>query len=249
MIKVLEKHLKEFGKSKTISEIDQNRKDIYINSILNVLGKIGRYFNIKESDFLKKIRKSEMIFLCKLCQYQIIEENKKIFNDSEIWNLTARLFKWNPSNVMNAYYEIENFKESPTPKGKKIREVLELFSGDSSVNLKQEKFGTKANPLMVKQFSKIAKEVCGKISAYFNMNQQDLFKNKNSLEIQMCFYKISEENKRFFDCENYSLTADLFNVDYESVICGHYQIDFLKDQNNLEGKIIRGTLSLFKENP
>lgn len=242
MVDILKKRLKELRKDRAILKIAPDKEDLYFNSTQEVFEKIGGYFNMGPGDFFKKIRKKKTILAYQLCQYQIIEKNKEIFNDHGVWNLTAGLFKNSSPIVMRNYYEIEKSRELPTSEGKIIREVLSLFSGNCLRNLNQSKSREKLNP------DEIVKKVCREMSIYFNLSQQDLFKNKNSLEAQLCFYRITEENKKLSGRENCSLTAKLLNTDYETVLYGYYQIDVLKDQNDSEGKIIKGILNLFKEN-
>lgn len=246
MVEILETRLKEFEKNKTFSEIDSNKKSLYFNSIRDIFKKVGGYFNIKQEDFFKEIGKREIVFPRQLCQYRITKENKKIFEGREYWSLTAGLFKQSHSVVIHNYSGIEESKELPTFEGKIIREVLGLFLAGSLENLEQSELMAKLNSKERKKFSAIVNNVCEKISGYFHIDKQDLFKNKNSLETQLCFYKISEGNKKIFGHENSSLTASLFNTNYESVLYGYYRTDTWKYQDDLDGKIIREVLSLFR---
>lgn len=247
MVEILEKRLNELEKNSIISKIDSNKKNLYFNSICSIFKKVGEYFNIKQEDFFKENRKREMVFPRQLCQYQITEENKRIFNGRKCWSLTAELFRKGHSSVLHNYYEIEESKKLPTSEGKIIREISSLFPEDLLKNLEQTELLSKLNPAERKQFSAMVNNVCGKISFYLNMDQQDLFKCKNLLGTQLCFYKISEENKKIFGHENSLLTASLFKINSESVLYGYYRIDAWRYQNDLDGKKIRKVLSLFRE--
>ena len=169
MVYILKKRLKELENKKAISTLDPNRKKFYFNSIYDVFKKVGGYFGMEQEDFFKKTKKRKILFPRQLCQYQISEENKKIFNNKKYWTFTAGLFNESHSNIIHSYSEIEKFKKSPTTEGIKIREVLDLFPVNSLKNFEQSKLVEKLSSEKKRQFFETVNNVCGKISLYFNI--------------------------------------------------------------------------------
>ena len=103
------------------------------------------------------------------------------------------------------------------------------------------------------QVYKKANYFISKVSEYFDLSPERLLnKGNKKREIvfpkQLCQHQISKENKKIFGREYWNLTAFLFrDLSHATVIHSYKLIEFWKDLNSYEGKMIRGFFDSLKE--
>ena len=103
------------------------------------------------------------------------------------------------------------------------------------------------------QVYKKANYFISKVSEYFDLSPERLLnKGNKKREIvfpkQLCQHQISNENKKIFKREYWSLTAFLFrDLSHATVINSYENIEAWKNLNSYEGKAIRGFFDSLKE--
>lgn len=121
-----------FKESKLVAKLNLTEDQLkeFLKTANYVCEKVVEHFGLEKEDLFEKTWKYTIVFPRQLCQYQIIEENKKNFGN-KYPGLIAKFFDTHSLRVMNNYHEIENKKISLT-EGEEVRKVLGLFQYSSN---------------------------------------------------------------------------------------------------------------------
>jgi len=120
--------VRRFKESELVAKLNltEDQLDEFLKTANYVCEKVARHFDLELEDLFKKTRKYVIAFPRQLCQYQIIEENKKNFG-RKYPILVTEFFETYPKKMRNNCHEIENKRISLTLEGEKVRKVLDLF--------------------------------------------------------------------------------------------------------------------------
>ncbi len=223
----------------------------FINLSRYVLKNVANYFSLKTTELFKNSRLEEIRLPRQIAQYQIYEENKKIFRGGYP-NIIAKLFDQNHSTILNSCKKIDLLKKEKNTEFGEVLELLNFFeipnhNENEKNNGKYDTFPDLEVKLKKSEFCKRFDYILRMASIYFRIPKKNFMKESaSSLPVCSFFYQIVEENKEIFNGrEKYKLIGKKFGVHQTEVRNGYEKINVRKNLNNEEGQKIRNFLNFF----